>query len=113
MFSCALRAGVAARAGRIGVAGGAGQLLQAAANICRHQVDVDPAGLVEAVRLLGQLAHIGARRGVVVIGGARLDPRQLVAGRALERDRSAEHTSELPSLMRISSAVFCLTKKTT
>src|SRR3546814_4037252 len=36
--------------------------------------------------LLGQLAHIGARRGVVVIGGDRLDPRQLVAGRALERD---------------------------
>src|SRR3546814_4114137 len=25
--------------------------------------------------------------------------------------RSAEHTSELPPLMRISSAVFCLTKK--
>src|SRR3546814_2200141 len=27
-------------------------------------------------------------------------------------DRSEEHTSELPSLMRISSAVFCLTKIT-
>src|SRR3546814_5040340 len=27
-------------------------------------------------------------------------------------DRSAEHTSELQSLMRISSAVFCLKKKT-
>src|SRR3546814_10451645 len=27
--------------------------------------------------------------------------------------RSAEHTSELPSLMRTSSAVFCLKKKTT
>src|SRR3546814_4669074 len=26
-------------------------------------------------------------------------------------DRSEEHTSELQSLMRISSAVFCLTKK--
>src|SRR3546814_10613309 len=26
--------------------------------------------------------------------------------------RSEEHTSELPSLMRISYAVFCLTKKT-
>src|SRR3546814_1104138 len=26
-------------------------------------------------------------------------------------DRSEEHTSELPSLMRISYAVFCLTKK--
>src|SRR3546814_1853995 len=28
-----------------------------------------------------------------------------------DRDRSEEHTSELPSLMRISYAVFCLTKK--
>src|SRR3546814_3204557 len=31
--------------------------------------------------------------------------------RALEVLRSEEHTSELQSLMRISSAVFCLTKK--
>src|SRR3546814_8396056 len=30
-----------------------------------------------------------------------------------ELDRSEEHTSELQSLMRISSAVFCLKKKTT
>src|SRR3546814_9011256 len=28
-------------------------------------------------------------------------------------DRSEEHTSELPSLMRLSSAVFCLKKKKT
>src|SRR3546814_4642523 len=28
-----------------------------------------------------------------------------------QSDRSEEHTSELPSLMRISSAVFCLKKK--
>src|SRR3546814_3044493 len=31
---------------------------------------------------------------------------------AVEDDRSEEHTSELQSLMRISYAVFCLTKKT-
>src|SRR3546814_3172860 len=38
----------------------------------------------------------------------------LVAGLVLELlDRSEEHTSELQSLMRISYAVFCLTKKTT
>src|SRR3546814_3456025 len=30
-----------------------------------------------------------------------------------QRQRSEEHTSELQSLMRISYAVFCLTKKTT
>src|SRR3546814_6669896 len=39
------------------------------------------------------------------------------SGQALRRqqqdDRSEEHTSELPSLMRISYAVFCLTKKKT
>src|SRR3546814_8146758 len=32
--------------------------------------------------------------------------------RRLRVDRSEEHTSELQSLMRISSAVFCLKKKT-
>src|SRR3546814_3271579 len=30
---------------------------------------------------------------------------------ARQRDRSEEHTSELPSLMRISYAVFCLKRK--
>src|SRR3546814_1220345 len=33
------------------------------------------------------------------------------AGRNVECRRSEEHTSELQSLMRISSAVFCLKKK--
>src|SRR3546814_1563060 len=33
------------------------------------------------------------------------------AGQAVEAVRSAEHTSELQSLMRISYAVFCLKKK--
>src|SRR3546814_1170141 len=38
--------------------------------------------------------------------------RQRVAmGRAIVRNRSEEHTSELQSLMRISYAVFCLKKK--
>src|SRR3546814_1700191 len=31
---------------------------------------------------------------------------------AIERVRSEEHTSELPSLMRLSYAVFCLKQKT-
>src|SRR3546814_9059196 len=35
----------------------------------------------------------------------------LEVGRAADLVRSEEHTSELQSLMRISSAVFCLTKK--
>src|SRR3546814_2131004 len=38
--------------------------------------------------------------------------RRLAAERRGEPLRSEEHTSELQSLMRISSAVFCLKKKT-
>src|SRR3546814_5701078 len=41
------------------------------------------------------------------LGGAKTEE-QL---RPIERLRSEEHTSELQSLMRISYAVFCLTKK--
>src|SRR3546814_3221577 len=47
-------------------------------------------------------------------GGAWLLPRIVGMARAsimtLTGDRSEEHTSELQSLMRISHAVFCLTK---
>src|SRR3546814_8703056 len=37
--------------------------------------------------------------------------RETAARRRADRRRSEEHTSELQSLMRISSAVFCLKKK--
>src|SRR3546814_4346206 len=37
---------------------------------------------------------------------------QTLQVRRSDADRSEEHTSELQSLMRISSAVFCLKKKT-
>src|SRR3546814_4051897 len=40
-----------------------------------------------------------------------LHPRGDMTGKLLVPDRSEEHTSELQSLMRISYAVFCLTKK--
>src|SRR3546814_5514342 len=43
-----------------------------------------------------------------LIAGASFDWRDLKQA----EDRSEEHTSELQSLMRISYAVFCLTKKT-
>src|SRR3546814_8040390 len=43
-------------------------------------------------------------------GRARQIELDLTAGR--DRSRSAEHTAELQSLMRISSAVFCLTTTT-
>src|SRR3546814_447439 len=49
---------------------------------------------------------IGAGRNTVHIYGLRLQP-----GNFFYANRSEEHTSELQSLMRISYAVFCLTKK--
>src|SRR3546814_1175711 len=51
-----------------------------------------PVAILPALALAAWLAH---RRGL----------------RALDELRSEEHTSELQSLMRISYAVFCLTKK--
>src|SRR3546814_4315481 len=41
-----------------------------------------------------------------------LDFRETAPGAATPTMRSEEHTSELPSLMRISYAVFCLKNKT-
>src|SRR3546814_8725175 len=50
--------------------------------------------------------HALARRMcAAAVGAAELDDACFVA------ERSEEHTSELQSLMRISYAVFCLTKK--
>src|SRR3546814_10607147 len=55
-----------------------------------------------------------------IIPNTTLDPKSLYIhaprgrrGRAIDdaTERSAEHTSELQSLMRISYAVFCLTKQ--
>src|SRR3546814_5258666 len=56
-------------------------------------------------------------RSFTAIRSLRLAPRQQRHGQRekqrgdRESDRSEEHTSELQSLMRISYAVFCLTKK--
>src|SRR3546814_7938201 len=62
-------------------------------------VAAEPCGLQHRARPLHR-PLLGRRRH----GDARVGP----AGR-----RSEEHTSELQSLMRISYAVFCLTKKNT
>src|SRR3546814_2042482 len=43
----------------------------------------------------------------------RRDGRNMLVMRDLAETRSEEHTSELQSLMRISTAVFCLKKKKT
>src|SRR3546814_10827295 len=56
----------------------------------------------------------GEHAGDVVAGflvADRLDPEVRIHARALRLPRSEEHTSELQSLMRISYAVLCLTKK--
>src|SRR3546814_4014402 len=55
-----------------------------------------------------------AREIVADIGKAARIARAIIKDRAIgtgRRRRSEEHTSELQSLMRISYAVFCLTKK--
>src|SRR3546814_9538748 len=82
---------------------------------------------LEVVHVLDRVEHVVARqRAQVGAGVAARDPelgrdlghvhadpalrdgQLVVLGRA--RQRSEEHTSELPSLMRISYAVFCLKK---
>src|SRR3546814_6757008 len=49
----------------------------------------------------------------VMLGGLAHEQAYRLATRLAALLRSEEHTSELPSLMRTSSAVFCLQKKTT
>src|SRR3546814_5333143 len=66
---------------------------EAGADYVKTSTGFHPAGgaTVEAVALMAKT--VGGRLGVKASGGIR---------------RSEEHTSELPSLMRISYAVFCL-----
>src|SRR3546814_7329283 len=66
---------------------------------CAFQTRNDIAGAVQ----IGQ--RLATRRGI--------DDRAGIVGKGVVEcsDRSEEHTSELQSLMRISYAVFCLTKK--
>src|SRR3546814_5921681 len=75
-----------------------------------------PLGRREAV---GVIAGLSAAEDPAVLRAAEalLDPPPLFHGQLLASLQwlarsSEEHTSELPSLMRISYAVFCLKKKT-
>src|SRR3546814_7323497 len=52
----------------------------------------------------------GQLRRQIILGQRRAHPRIMVERRG--KVRSEEHTSELPSLMRTSYAVFCLKNKT-
>src|SRR3546814_5570650 len=69
------------------------------------------AGSVEAPRLglTAPVIFAGAHSGATGFTGRG---RARVRSYTLLKPRSEEHTSELQSLMRISYAVFCLTKKT-
>src|SRR3546814_1245159 len=87
----------------------------------RRVVQVGVAGqpgfqrIVQALRLVGGQLR---RRNLVAIRAAQVVDlvtdvvEHHVGGVAAALLRSEEHTSELQSLMRISSAVFCLKKKT-
>src|SRR3546814_6132029 len=69
----------------------------------------------QAIRSIPYRARAALRKPVLGSGqqgGAANVCRETESGRRESRDdRSEEHTSELQSLMRISYAVFCLTKK--
>src|SRR3546814_3331166 len=74
-----------------------------------HAVALDHRGGGEA-ELAGERAEDDV--GIVDVDQALiLVDRRLRVGPVVADDRSEEHTSELQSLMRISYAVFCLTKK--
>src|SRR3546814_2256911 len=77
-------------------------------------VERDAYGAQDAAREPAPIKRIRARRGIGRIGqDQRQAPRQrsdALLGHE-RHDRSEEHTSELQSLMRSSSAVFCLKKK--
>src|SRR3546814_2759230 len=76
--------------------------------IARHAVGDERAVADDLVERRGILRH---RRGAKVGRKARRLDVHPMADEAAAAIRSEEHTSELQSLMRISSAVFCLQKK--
>src|SRR3546814_1751672 len=62
---------------------------------------------------VGDDAHEITLATETIITALKLQRDALAIQSSRRRARSAEHTSELQSLMRISYAVFCLKKKTT
>src|SRR3546814_7662561 len=67
-----------------------------------------PPASVEAANAALTALYQRLKKGLEV-GDGEVDA---VVRMAMQASRSEEHTSELPSLMRISYAVFCLKKKT-
>src|SRR3546814_9312876 len=74
----------------------------------------DENGFIAATRHIGSDADLRFVMGTAARDAvARLRPDDVAAAFDDILARSEEHTSELQSLMRISYAVFCLTKKNT
>src|SRR3546814_8809245 len=76
------------------------------------------AGLLIGLGALGTAIGFAILGGKFIEGAARqpeltpmLQTKMFIVAGLLDAVRSEEHTSELQSLMRISYAVFCLTKK--
>src|SRR3546814_9225977 len=67
------------------------------------------AQLIE-IAALDRTERIGDALKLDILGRVAADRRRCAPGVAVNTFRSAEHTSELQSLMRISYAVFCLKK---
>src|SRR3546814_4181754 len=61
-------------------------------------------------RGMGAAGQIGADDQIILAAAVAQHDEE--GGKSRHEQRSEEHTSELQSLMRISYAVFCLTKKT-
>src|SRR3546814_7776897 len=80
--------------------------------------DVCSSDLQESVGIIRhEIGERGAVIAVPAVVAAAIEARRIgvtdaVAAEGVQLERSAEHTSELQSLMRISYAVFCLKKKT-
>src|SRR3546814_7686140 len=68
-----------------------------------------PAGEAARQELLGAVIQLAQQLALPAVPDGRADGADVGDGQA--EQRSEEHTSELQSLMRISYAVFCLTKK--
>src|SRR3546814_2167092 len=79
------------------------------ADFAHHQLDwSDPQAVADHRPVPQAPAHIGADRIVAVLV---VDRRAVEDAELTGQGRSEEHTSELQSLMRNSSAVVCLKKK--
>src|SRR3546814_4711499 len=102
--------------GRGGVAGARIRRAGAGTSEGRARARRASAGPAQGGSLARPRIGDAARSGIAPRGGGgpqRADDRGDGAGGPRARRRSEEHTSELQSLMRISYAVFCLTKNKT